>query len=149
MNLSNSFTLEQLTFSETAERKGLDNTPTPEQEANLVDLAQALERIQSLLGSPLVIHSGFRSPKVNAAVGGSATSSHMEGYAADILCDGFGSPLEVCKAIAGSGIPFDQIIWEYKRWCHFSIDPRMRGKKTTAYLLNGKPEYVDGFDETV
>jgi len=125
MNLSNNFTLEALTFSETAVRKGLDNVPNPEQVANLTELAQALERVQSLLG-PLVIHSAFRSPKVNAAVGGSTTSAHMEGYAADIVCPSYGSPLQVCQAIAGSEIPYDQIIFEYESWCHLSIDPRMR-----------------------
>jgi hypothetical protein len=126
MNLSNNFTLEQLTFSETAVRRGLDNSPTPEQEENLRELAQSLERVQSLLGFPLHISSAFRSPKVNAAVGGSATSAHMEGYAADFTCASFGNPLEVCKAIAESDIEYDQIIHEYKSWCHLSIDPRMR-----------------------
>ena len=126
MQLSNSFTLEQLTFSETAIRRNLDNSPTPEQVENLRELAQSLERIQQLLGSPLSIHSGFRSPKVNAAVGGSPTSAHMEGYACDFACPGFGTPKEVCQAIADSEIPFDQIIHEYKSWCHFSSDPRMR-----------------------
>jgi hypothetical protein len=126
INLSNNFTLEQLTFSETAVRRGLDNTPTPEQEENLRELAQSLERVQQILGSALHINSAFRGPKVNAAIGGASTSAHLEGYAADFTCPGFGTPLEVCKAIAGSEIPFDQIIHEYKSWCHFSIDPRMR-----------------------
>jgi hypothetical protein len=140
MNLSNSFSLEQFTFSETAIRKGLDNTPNDEQIANLTELAQALERVQQLLG-PLHITSAFRSPKVNSAVGGSTTSAHMEGYAADITCPSFGTPLEVCKAIAASEIPFDQIIFEYGVWCHFSIDPRMR--KMVLSKHSGQP-YTEG-----
>ena len=139
-NLSNSFTLEQLTFSETAVRKGLDNTPSPEQEANLVELAQALERVQLLLGFPLSIHSAYRSPKVNAAVGGSATSAHMEGYAADFTCPSFGTPLEVCKAIAASDLSFDQLIQE-GTWAHLSIDPRMRRELLTATFSGGKATY--------
>ena len=126
MNLSNSFSLGQLTFSETAIRKGLSNDPSPEQIANLTELAQSLERVQDFLGHSIIIHSAFRSPKVNAAVGGSSTSAHMEGYAADIVCPGFGAPLEVCKAIAGSEIPYDQIIYEYESWCHFSCAPQTR-----------------------
>ena len=137
MNLSNSFTLEQLIFSETAIRKGLDNTPNADQIINLTELALALERVQLLLGFPLTIHSGFRSPKVNAAVGGSPTSAHMEGYACDFVCPQYGSPLEVCKAIAGSEIPFDQIIKEYDSWCHISVDPRMRKKLLTKNV--GQP----------
>jgi hypothetical protein len=142
MNLSKSFTLEALTFSQTSVRKGIDNTPNDEQIANLTELAQSLERVQSLLGHPLHISSAFRSPKVNAAVGGSVTSAHMEGYAADIRCEAFGSPLEICKAIAGSDIPFDQVIYEYKSWCHFSCDPRMR--KETLTKVAGEP-YKIGF----
>ena len=130
MQLSDHFSLAELTFSETGVRRGLDNTPNAEQVANLTELAQALERVQSLLG-PIVIHSAFRSPKVNAAVGGSATSAHMEGYACDFTCPGFGSPLEVCKAVVGSGIPFDQIIYEYKSWCHFGLGQKMRGETLT------------------
>ena len=137
MNLSNSFSLEQLTFSETAGRRGLDNTPTPEQEENLRELAQALERIQALLGFPLHISSAFRSPKVNSAVGGSVTSAHMDGYAADFTCEAFGSPLQVCQAIASSDIPYDQVIYEYERWCHFSIDPRMRKMVLSKHI--GEP----------
>jgi hypothetical protein len=140
MNLSNNFSLEQFTFSETAIRKGLDNTPNDEQIANLTDLAQSLERVQQLLG-PLHISSAFRSPKVNAAIGGSSTSAHMEGYAADITCPSFGTPLEVCKAIAASDLNWDQIIFEYGAWCHFSIDPRMR--KMVLSKHSGQP-YTEG-----
>ena len=146
MNLSNSFTLEALTFSETAVRKDLDNTPTDEQVQNLTELAQALERVVLLLGFPIHISSAFRSPKVNAAVGGSITSAHMEGYAADITCFSFGSSLEVCKAIAQSDIDFDQIIFEGggKGWCHISIDPQMRHETLTATFTGGKPTYTPG-----
>ena len=141
MNLSNSFTLEALTFSETGVRRGIDNTPNADQIVSLTELAMALERVQLLLGFPLTIHSGYRSPKVNAAVGGSPTSAHMEGYACDFTASGYGSPLEVCKAIGGSEIPWDQIIYEYKSWCHLSCDPRMRKMLLTK---NAGEPYVNG-----
>jgi hypothetical protein len=143
VNLSNSFTLEQLTFSETAIRRNIDNTPTPDQIENLRELAQNLERIQQILGSPLNIHSGFRTPKVNAAVGGSSTSAHMDGFACDFACPGFGTALEVCKAVAGANIPYDQIIFE-GTWCHFSCDHRMRGMLLTAHFGGGPATYTNG-----
>ena len=144
MNLSNSFTLEALTFSETAVRRDLDNTPNDEQIANLTELAQALERVVLLLNFPVHISSAYRSPKVNAAVGGSPTSAHMEGYAADFTCSEFGSPLEVCKAIAQSDIGFDQCIVEGGSWCHLSVDPRMRRETLTARFAGGKATYAPG-----
>src|SRR5260221_13954770 len=110
MQLSEHFTLEQLTASETAIRKGIANDPSPEQIANLTELARALEGVRAVLG-PFHVNSAFRSPKVNAALGGSVNSAHLEGYAADIVCPGLG-PLEVCQAIPSSGIPFDQLIQE-------------------------------------
>ena len=143
MNLSKSFTLEALTFSETAVRRGLPNVPNDEQIQNLTELAQSLERVQSLLGHPLHISSAFRSPKVNAAVGGSVTSAHMEGYAADFTCEAFGTPLEICKAIVSSDLAFDQIIQEGS-WCHLSIDPRMRHETLTASFAGGKASYTNG-----
>lgn len=141
MNLSNNFTLEELTFSDTGSRRGLDNTPTAEQIVNLTELAQTLERVQSLLGHPLHINSAFRSPKVNAAVGGSATSAHMDGYAADFTCKDFGTPLQVCQAITTSDIQYDQVIYEYQAWCHISIDPRMR--KMVLSKHSSEP-YIEG-----
>jgi hypothetical protein len=146
MNLSNSFTLEQLTFSERGARLGLSNVPSADQIVNLTELAQALERVQLLLGFPLHISSAFRSPKVNAAVGGSSSSAHMEGYAADFTCEAFGSPLEVCKAIAASDLSWDQIIHEFGFWCHLSVDPRMR-KETLTAIRTTEVIYVSGLQE--
>src|SRR3990167_3933552 len=123
--LSNNFSLEELTHSETATRKGLDNTPDAETVANLTELALALESVRGLLGCPLHISSGYRSPKVNAAVGGSSSSAHCRGMAADFTAPQFGSPQEICQEIADSPLQFDQLIFE-GTWAHYSIDPRMR-----------------------
>jgi len=143
MNLSNSFTLSALTFSETAVRRGIPNVPNDEQVFNLTELAQSLDRVQLLLGFPLHISSGFRSPKLNSIIGGSVNSAHLEGYAADFTCESFGTPLEVCKAIAGSDISFDQVIQE-GTWVHMSVDHRMRRETLTAHFLAGKATYSPG-----
>src|SRR5258706_6829153 len=144
MNLSNSFTLAQLTASETAIRKGIANDPTPEHIANLVDLAATLEEVRRLVG-PIHINSAFRSVRLNAAIGGSPTSAHLDGYAADIVAPGFGTPREVCQAIAGSGIPFDQLLCEGSKeghpgtgWTHISVAPAIRNEILTARIDNGK-----------
>lgn len=142
MNLSDHFTLEELTASSVALRKGIPNVPNDEQIANLTVLAQTLERIRDLLG-PIHIDSAFRSPKVNSAVGGSLTSAHLDGYAADIVCPGFGTPEEVCQAIESSGIPFDQLIYEGS-WTHISVDPKMRQEVLTAHFAGGKVTYTEG-----
>jgi hypothetical protein len=126
MRLTPHFDLSEFTTSQTASRKGLDNTPPPEVVARLQDVtAPGLERVRSILGKPLLISSGYRSPAVNKAVGGSKTSAHMFGYAADFICPGFGTPLDVCRALVNAGLKFDQLIQE-GTWVHVSFDPRMR-----------------------
>jgi len=125
MNLSAHFTLDELTQSQSAARQNINNTPSPDIITNLKTLTSYLERVRKTLGRPIQISSGYRSPAVNKVIGGALNSSHIYGYAADFTSPGFGSPLEVCKAIQKSGIEFDQLIYEY-RWVHFSCDPRMR-----------------------
>ena len=77
MNLSEHFTFEELTASETAARHGLDNTPGPIAQQNLVRLANFLEEVRKVLGKPISINSAYRGPEVNAAVKGSKNSQHM------------------------------------------------------------------------
>lgn len=128
MRLSPSFSLAQLTGSETAEQHGIDNSPPAEVIENLKRLAAGLEEVRVLLGSSLDISSGYRCPELNAVLGGATTSQHVRGLAADFVCPGFGSPLEVARAIQTSAIAFDQCILEFGRWVHLSFDltPRRR-----------------------
>ena len=121
MRLSPNFTLAQLTFSETAIARGIDNRPPPPHVLRLRALAARLEEVRSLLGAPLHITSAYRSPALNAAVGGVPASRHALGLAADFTCARFGSPLDVARAIADSAIGFDQLIHEYGRWVHFGL----------------------------
>ena len=130
------FTLAELTVTNT----GLANTPNADQLANIGRLAATLERVRRVLGGkPLIVTSAFRSPAVNRAVGGSPTSSHVRGLAADFTCPRYGSPLQVCMAIEESGIEFDQLIHEYGRWVHFGIGPRERGEVLTIDKRGTRP----------
>jgi hypothetical protein len=122
------FTLAELTVSETAERHGIDNTPTPEHLENLQRLAEFLETVKAALGGkPVMINSAYRGPAVNEKVGGSKSSQHMVGCAADIRIPGM-NPDQVCRAIIEAGLPFDQLIREFYDpakaaggWTHVSV----------------------------
>ncbi len=122
-HLSEHFTLEELTFSQTAARKGLDNTPSKEIVLNLTYTANKLELVRELLGNkPLIISSGYRSPEVNKAVGSTAKrSQHLTGEAVDFTCPQFGTPRQIVKAIQASDIDYDQVILEFDRWVHISF----------------------------
>ncbi len=121
MNLSAHFTLEEMIVSQDASRSGIDNYPPANAYENLKLLAQSAEQVRALLGAPMLITSGYRCAALNSLVGSKPTSAHTSGRAIDFHCPGFGTPLEICKAIADSDIPFDQIIHEFGSWCHFAI----------------------------
>jgi len=142
MLLTPNFSLEQLTHSETAERERIDNTPAAEIVENLRLLARGLEQVRMLTGFPLEISSGYRSPELNARVGGAKSSQHTRGQAADFTCDEFGPPLDIIRAIRDSDIDFDQCILEYARWVHISFSAAPRGKVLTIY--DPKEGYLDG-----
>lgn len=126
MTLSEHFDLAEFTTSQTASRKGIANVPPPEVIEHLKQTAAHLELVRALLGKPMSISSGYRSPALNKAIGGVPLSAHTLGWAADFICPAYGSPLAICKALAASSIKFDQII-EEGTWVHISFDPRMRG----------------------
>jgi len=132
--LSEHFTLEELTFSATAQRKQIDNKPPAEVLENMKRLAAGLEEVRAALGNkPMRINSGYRSPKLNRAVGGARLSAHMAGYAADFVCPDFGSPLKIVKALAATGIQFDKLIQE-GTWVHISFAPEARRQLLTAHF---------------
>jgi hypothetical protein len=144
MQLSNHFSLDEATFSETAVRLGINNQPSEAQLANMKIAAEGMEKVREILGGKGIrINSWLRLPEVNVAVGGSKVSSHMDGWAIDFVCPSFGTPLDVCKAVEASGLKFDQMIHEFARWTHISFAPEMRGQKLTIFKPAGK--YVPGF----
>ena len=145
MRLSPNFTLAQFTRSKTATRLGLPNRPGTEHIANLRRLATSLEQVRRLLGHRLVISSGFRAPALNAAVGGAPSSRHALGLAADFTCPRHGSALEASRAIVGSGIEFDLLIYEYGRWVHFQLSPLgIEPRRQVLTICNANDGYKDG-----
>jgi hypothetical protein len=141
--LTEHFSLDELTFSSTAVRLGIDNAPPPSIVPCLETLARGLEQVRTLLGYPLHINSGYRNIVLNRAIGGSKTSAHMEGYAADFTCRQFGPPIEICKTIAASQIEFDQLI-EEGAWVHISFAPTKRRKIMSAHFTDGIASYSNG-----
>lgn len=129
MKLTDHFTLAELTFSQTAARENIENRPGPEQVENLRLLCEhILEPIRVDVGKPITVSSGFRSPRLNKAVGGAPTSQHLNGQAADIVS--FAVPVKsLFKRIIRMGLPYDQIIYEGTRksaWVHVSYDAERR-----------------------
>jgi len=120
MKLSQNFTLEEMTRSQTAVRKNVLNAPDDEAIANLRRLCQVLEEIRALVGKPIVITSGFRGEELNKAIGGARNSQHKDGCAADFRITGY-TPDEVIRMILTAGIKFDQLIREFDSWVHISI----------------------------
>ena len=134
------FTLEELTYSSTGARLGLDNTPSDEVKARLVDLCvELLEPIRHGLGDrPIHSDSGYRSQAVNAAVGGVPTSAHCEGRADDLVVPGI-PLLVVYEEVAKMDLPFDQLILEYGVWVHAAI-PRPGDRPRRQLLM----KFADG-----
>lgn len=145
MRLTENFSLEELTQSETAERNGIDNTPNGEIIANLQVLASELERVRTLLNGPLIITSGYRCAALNDAINGSSTSQHMKGLAADFICPRAGTPVEICRRLEASGIEFDQLIYEFT-WCHIGFGWKT-GTTLRSQVMTWNPntrQYLNG-----
>jgi putative chitinase len=138
MNLSEHFTLEEATHSDTAIKLGISNQPDERQLGNLKKSAEGMEKVRALLGKPIGISSWLRLPEVNVAVGGSKVSAHMDGFAIDFTCPAVGVPLEIAKKIAASDIQYDQMIHEYGRWVHISFDSALRKQQLTIFKPEGK-----------
>ena len=136
--LSTFFSLEEMTRTST----GLPNHPGEQELDRLRNNAHCMDAVREVLGHPITVNCAYRSPAVNAKVGGVPSSAHLDGDATDFTCAGFGSPYEVCKAIAGV-IKFDQLIQE-GTWVHISFAKAMRGQTLTRRVEGGKTRYVLG-----
>jgi len=144
MQLSKNFKLNEFTASQTATRKGIDNTPAAPIIERLRMLANTLEQVRNLLGDNSIrISSGYRCLALNRAIGSGDSSAHVQGYAVDFTCPNFGTPKEVANKIAQSDIKYDQIIYE-GTWIHLSVDPRNRRDVLTATFKGGKATYTKG-----
>lgn len=119
--LSENFTLEEFTRSDTATRLGIDNTPgEKELEALRVLVERTLQPLRDRLGIPVHVNSGYRCPELNEAVGGVPTSQHQKGEAADLSVDGKAS--DILEALESGNIPFDQaILYRKRNFLHVSL----------------------------
>lgn len=144
--LSEHFVLSEMQVSATASRKGIPNVAPPEAVKALKLLCEEiLEPVREHYGRPVVITSGYRSPRVNVAVGGSKTSQHCFGEAADFTVPGK-SNIDVCRWIAAN-LTFDQLIYEFgeRGWVHCSFSlGRARNQVLTATKANGRTKYLPG-----
>ena len=125
MKLTKHFTLEELCASSTAKRLKINNLPTNEEIANMRHLALTiLEPLRLFMQKPVYINSGFRSQKLNKAVGGVANSQHTRGEAVDIRVVTIAEGKAMFDYIRRN-TPFDQLIWERNargsRWIHVSV----------------------------
>lgn len=141
-HLTKNFRRWEFVVSETAARRDIGNSPSLEHWRNLEVLAtQILEPAREALG-PIRITSGYRSPALNAMVGGSPTSQHMTGEAVDIIplaCN-----LSDLYVWIHKNTPYDQCIWEFSEWVHVShkFVGAQRGEALLAYKRDGKTIYA-------
>lgn len=158
--LTEHFTLEELIVSPTAKRLGLPNTPSPEHIANMKYVCEKiLEPVRAHFGKPVQINSSYRSPAVNKAVGGSATSQHSNGEAVDFEIPGI--PNKQLADWVADNLEFDQVILEFYNakdgansgWVHASI--KRNGQNRKQRLIASKSKAggtvytpVADFDET-
>lgn len=151
MNLTKNFTLEELIKSETALRHDMDNTPGEAEIAALKLLAEkVLQPVRDHFGKGVKVNSGFRHPEVNAKVGGSKTSDHCRGQAADIEIPGVANA-ELAQWIKDN-LEFRQLILEFytpgipdSGWVHVSYVAEDNKKEVlTATKKDGKTVYLPG-----
>ena len=137
MKLTSNFSLLELTKSQTAERKGIDNTPSPEHQENLKLLCESvLQPIRDHFGKVVTISSGYRSPELCTAIGSKITSQHAKGQAADFEI--FGLSNKSLADYINSELYYDQLILEYwnesdpnSGWVHCSFS---EGQNRKQYL---------------
>lgn len=151
MNLTKNFTLAEMTKSETALRHGIDNTPGEQEIAAMKLLAEkVLQPVRDHFGKGVKVNSGYRSPEVNSKVGGSRTSDHCRGQAADIEIPGVAN-YDLAKWIVDN-LEFRQVILEFytrgvpdSGWVHVSFVAEDNKKQVlTAVKKDGKTVYLNG-----
>lgn len=159
MKLSANFALDEFLFSETAQRNGIDLSDPPEDIVNnlqrlCIKLLEPMRNelcIQHGRQVPIVVTSGWRPEHLNTMIGGSKTSDHIKGLAADVRAIGV-SPYDVARAatvvVDGEMLPAKQIILEFGRWVHLSIHDTVSAlpkvELLTATRVSGRTQYNHG-----
>jgi hypothetical protein len=151
MQLTKNFSLHEFTKSNTAARRGIDNNPTAEHIHNLVELCEhVLQPLRDAIGKSIRISSGYRSEALNEAIGGSKTSDHSFGRAADIelVIDGKEDNAKLYNAIKTLDLDFYQMIGEFgdeeqPNWIHIAYRKDNAKKECLrAYKDNGRTKYA-------
>jgi len=144
MNLSPHFTLAEMTVSQTAARRGIDNTPGDSEIAALKTLCiEVLEPVRAHFDRPVIVSSGYRSPALNRAIGGSSSSQHCKGEAADFSVPGIGV-LDLAQWMHRN-LQYDQLIYEFGRWVHVSYRTgALRNMELSAKRIAGRTRYLPG-----
>ena len=150
MKISNHISYKEATRSNTATRKGIDNTPGDYEESNMVNIAvNVFEPLREWVGGPIKINSFYRCVELNKAIGGSSRSQHCEGRAIDIDdTHGHKTNAEMFEYIKNN-LSFDQLIWEFgtdknPNWLHVSYvsEDQNRKRCLKAQRINGKTTYI-------
>jgi hypothetical protein len=148
MKLSENFSLQELTKSQTAERKGIDNTPSAEHQENLKSLCTSiLQPVRDHFGRVVTISSGYRSPELCVAIGSKTTSQHAKGEAADFEI--FGVSNKELADYINENLEYDQLILEYWKesdpnsgWVHCSFSQNQKRRQyLKATKINGATKY--------
>lgn len=133
------FSIAELSRSDTAQKRRINNTPTDkERKAMQTLIERLLDPIRVAWGSPITVTSGYRCPALNKAVGGASNSHHMRGMAADITVGSRAGNARLFQLIRSGGYDFTQLIWERggsdgPDWVHVSYNP-MDLRKQVLYL---------------
>lgn len=130
MKLSEHFSLQEATVSQTAARMGIDNTPDDAMLVELIKTARFMEGVRGVLGKPITVTSWYRCPDLERAVAGIApdrplSGHHPKGAAVDFICPGFGTPYEVAARLSecADQLGIGQLIYEFGAWVHISRLP--------------------------
>ena len=144
VRLSPHFSLPEMIVSQTAARRGIDNTPGDAEIAALRSLCiEVLEPVRKHFDRPVIVSSGYRSPKLNRAIGGSSSSQHCKGEAADFTVPGV-SVLDLAQWMHRN-LNYDQLIYEFGSWVHVSYRAgRLRNQELSAKRIGGRTKYLPG-----
>lgn len=131
--ITENFTLEEFTRSETAERMGINNVPGNREKLAIVNLcAKLLQPLRDIYGKPIRINSGYRCPELNKAVGGVPNSMHQNGEASDLSIDG--KARELLELIEEHHLPFDQaILYRKQNFLHVSL--KVEGEQRKQIII--------------
>ena len=131
--ITNNFTMEEFTRSDTAEKLGIKNVPGSRERLAIVNLCtKLLQPLRDAYGKPMTINSGYRCPELNKAVGGVPNSQHVLGMASDISIDG--KARDLLEVLKESGLPFDQaILYRKRNFLHVSL--KLEGEQRKQIII--------------